>query len=137
MDTSNLSISNQDLINNSVKNSDNCDEDIFVFNSSEHSVNSARVKNNDNLTISDNVPSVEEDSRNSLVSNLDWRGKAIKESPVWCMDFCNDLIILGCADGRLEFWEASTGKLMVNYIFNLTTLKNINSLTDRRLFGKK
>ncbi|KAI8430672.1 hypothetical protein MSG28_000867 [Choristoneura fumiferana] len=42
-----------------------------------------------------------------------WRGRAVKDSPIWCMDFSNDLIILGCADGRLEFWEASSGKLMV------------------------
>ncbi|XP_073951659.1 SREBP cleavage activating protein [Choristoneura fumiferana] len=41
-----------------------------------------------------------------------WRGRAVKDSPIWCMDFSNDLIILGCADGRLEFWEASSGKLM-------------------------
>ncbi|CAG4942250.1 unnamed protein product [Colias eurytheme] len=45
------------------------------------------------------------------VTNLNWRSKPMKESPVWCMDYCNDLIILGCADGRLEFWEATSGKL--------------------------
>ncbi|XP_045509949.1 sterol regulatory element-binding protein cleavage-activating protein [Colias croceus] len=45
------------------------------------------------------------------VTNLNWRSKPMKESPVWCMDYCNDLIILGCADGRLEFWDATSGKL--------------------------
>ncbi|XP_077302118.1 SREBP cleavage activating protein isoform X2 [Arctopsyche grandis] len=29
---------------------------------------------------------------------------------IWCMDFADDLIVLGCSDGRLEFWEASTAK---------------------------
>ncbi|KOB76656.1 Uncharacterized protein OBRU01_05567 [Operophtera brumata] len=36
------------------------------------------------------------------MAGIEWSGKPVKESPVWCMDFCNDLIILGCADGRLE-----------------------------------
>ncbi|KAF4532599.1 hypothetical protein B566_EDAN013377 [Ephemera danica] len=29
--------------------------------------------------------------------------------PVWCMDCQENLVVLGCANGRLEFWEASTG----------------------------
>lgn len=35
-------------------------------------------------------------------------------SPVWCMDYVDNLIVIGCADGRLEFWEGTTGKLKVN-----------------------
>lgn len=50
----------------------------------------------------------------SLIGDLDWQGRAVNESPVWCMDFCNDLIILGCADGRLEIWDANSGKLKVS-----------------------
>lgn len=112
MDTSNLNISSNH-IDDSVKNSDKSDEDIFVFNSSENSVN---THSNSSKTLSDHGRHGRsmEDVSHENVSNLDWRGKAVKESPVWCMDFCNDLIILGCADGRLEFWEASTGKLMVS-----------------------
>ncbi|CAG9769082.1 unnamed protein product [Ceutorhynchus assimilis] len=34
-----------------------------------------------------------------------------KLSSVWCMDYVDNLIIIGCADGRLEFWEATTQKL--------------------------
>ncbi|VVD04138.1 unnamed protein product [Leptidea sinapis] len=41
----------------------------------------------------------------------DWRARPFGDSPVWCADFCNDLIVLGCADGRLEFWEATSSKL--------------------------
>lgn len=119
MDTSNLNISSNH-IDNSVKNSDKSDEDIFVFNSSENSVN---THNNSSKTFSDNGRSME-DVTNENLSNMDWRGKAVRESPVWCMDFCNDLIILGCADGRLEFWEASTGKLMVS-IVNPLSLVNV------------
>lgn len=35
-------------------------------------------------------------------------------SPVWCMDYVDNLIVVGCADGRLEFWEGTTGKLKVS-----------------------
>lgn len=34
-----------------------------------------------------------------------------KLSSVWCMDYVDNLISIGCADGRLEFWEATTSKL--------------------------
>lgn len=119
MDTSNLNISNQDL-NNSVKNSDVCDEEIFIFNSSENSVTPDRNRCNNKLTLSDNRLTVDEDVGETIGSNLDWRAKSIKESPVWCMDFCNDLIILGCSDGRLEFWEASSGKLMASICINIS-----------------
>lgn len=36
-----------------------------------------------------------------------------KLSPIWCMDYLDNLIVLGCADGRLEFWEGTTGKFKV------------------------
>lgn len=34
--------------------------------------------------------------------------------PIWCIDYTDNLIVLGCASGRLEFWEGTTGKLKVN-----------------------
>lgn len=34
-------------------------------------------------------------------------------SPIWCLDYLDNLIVIGCADGRLEFWEATTGNLKV------------------------
>lgn len=30
--------------------------------------------------------------------------------PIWCMDCIDNLIVIGCADGRLEFWEGTTAK---------------------------
>lgn len=30
--------------------------------------------------------------------------------PIWCLDCHENLIVVGCASGRLEFWEGSTGK---------------------------
>lgn len=38
-------------------------------------------------------------------------------SPIWCMDFVDNLVVVGCADGRLEFWEGSTGKLKVSFVY--------------------
>ncbi|GLH11360.1 F-box/WD repeat-containing protein 7 [Gryllus bimaculatus] len=31
--------------------------------------------------------------------------------PIWCLDCHENLIAIGCASGRIEFWEGSTGKL--------------------------
>ncbi|XP_017876182.1 sterol regulatory element-binding protein cleavage-activating protein [Ceratina calcarata] len=30
--------------------------------------------------------------------------------PIWCMDYQENLIVVGCANGNLEFWEGTTGK---------------------------
>lgn len=38
---------------------------------------------------------------------------AIRNSPVWCLDYLDNLIVIGCANGRLEFWEGTTGELKV------------------------
>lgn len=35
-------------------------------------------------------------------------------SQIWCIDYLNNLIVAGCADGRLEFWEVNTNKLKVS-----------------------
>ncbi|XP_041986621.1 sterol regulatory element-binding protein cleavage-activating protein [Aricia agestis] len=68
---------------------------------------------------------------------LDWRSRAIQESPIWCMDFCNDLIILGCADGRLEFWEASTGKLLCVWWFPATRVDGVGVSHVKALAGAR
>ncbi|OXU21849.1 hypothetical protein TSAR_009631 [Trichomalopsis sarcophagae] len=31
-------------------------------------------------------------------------------SSIWCMDYQENLIVIGCANGSLEFWEGTTGK---------------------------
>lgn len=35
-------------------------------------------------------------------------------SQIWCIDYLDNLIVAGCADGRLEFWEVNTNKLKVS-----------------------
>jgi len=34
-------------------------------------------------------------------------------SAIWCMDYQENLIVVGCANGSLEFWEGTTGKFKV------------------------
>ncbi|XP_014205675.1 sterol regulatory element-binding protein cleavage-activating protein [Copidosoma floridanum] len=37
--------------------------------------------------------------------------KASADVPtIWCMDYQENLIVIGCANGSLEFWEGTTGK---------------------------
>ncbi|XP_015600062.1 sterol regulatory element-binding protein cleavage-activating protein isoform X2 [Cephus cinctus] len=31
-------------------------------------------------------------------------------SPIWCIDYQENLIVVGCANGSLEFWEGTTGR---------------------------
>ncbi|CAH2035548.1 unnamed protein product, partial [Iphiclides podalirius] len=80
-----------------------CNGGVFVFSSSAESASVLR-DNRNNGKVGSRTDCGDEGSAP--------RTRAVSESPVWCMDFCDDLVILGCADGRLELWEASTGKLM-------------------------
>lgn len=48
------------------------------------------------------------------VNGLNYSQK-FKPSPVWALDFTDNLIVIGCACGRLEFWEATTGSLRTIY----------------------
>lgn len=34
---------------------------------------------------------------------------------IWCMDYQENLIVVGCANGSLEFWEGTTGRFKVRY----------------------
>lgn len=70
------------------------------------------------------------DGRQSFVSreggsNLGEDGESLKDStyaPVWCMDCQNNLIVVGCANGQIEIWEASSGKHKVSTILIICTL---------------
>lgn len=84
---------------------------------------------NDNLYRIDNKMV---NSDTNCVSNLDWKNKVIEESPIWCMDYCNDLIILGCADGRLEFWEVTNCKLMCVWWNTHGVVESSRSVTQVR-----
>lgn len=62
------------------------------------------------------------ESINSL--NISKKPKATyNTSPIWSLDFIDNLIVIGCADGRLEFWEGTTGSFKCIYQ-NESTLGN-------------
>lgn len=53
------------------------------------------------------------ESINSLT--LSTSSKSYNTSPIWALDFIDNLIVIGCADGRLEFWEGTTGSFKCIY----------------------
>nr|CAI5846666.1 unnamed protein product [Callosobruchus analis] len=75
---------------------------------------------NENQRNCDDRDLVNRDSNNSNIvtrfdrelsgsGSLDF--KNCKLSPIWCLDYFDNLIVVGCADGRLEFWDATTANL--------------------------
>lgn len=36
-------------------------------------------------------------------------------SAIWCMDYQENLVVVGCANGNLEFWEGTTGRFKVRH----------------------
>lgn len=62
-------------------------------------------------------------SNNKLVLNGVCNGDCAGESvlpSIWCIDYIDNLIVIGCSNGRIEFWEGTTGKFKVNFLFNST-----------------
>ncbi|EDV98177.1 GH22819 [Drosophila grimshawi] len=41
--------------------------------------------------------------------------RKLHTSPVWCLDYFDNLIAVGCANGRVELWEAPAGVLKCAY----------------------
>ncbi|XP_055531679.1 sterol regulatory element-binding protein cleavage-activating protein [Wyeomyia smithii] len=62
------------------------------------------------------------------------RKKIYQTSPIWCLDFLDNLIVIGCADGRLEFWEGTTGNF--KGIYEAENTRN-NGVTNIKLTGDK
>ncbi|KXJ69369.1 hypothetical protein RP20_CCG027398 [Aedes albopictus] len=62
------------------------------------------------------------------------RKKTYQPSPIWCLDFLDNLIVIGCADGRLEFWEGTTGNFKCIYETEHTLN---NGVTNIKLAGDK
>lgn len=55
------------------------------------------------------------ESINSLNLNNSSSKSSYNTSPIWALDFIDNLIVIGCADGRLEFWEGTTGSFKCIY----------------------
>lgn len=56
--------------------------------------------------------------------------KKSEMSAIWCLDYMDNLIVIGCADGKIEFWESTTGALKVTIISELS----ISILSNQFLF---
>ncbi|KAK9879461.1 hypothetical protein WA026_006532 [Henosepilachna vigintioctopunctata] len=77
------------------------------------------------------------DSNESSSSEFD-KGRF---SQIWCMDYLDNLVVLGCADGHMEFWEGTTARLKCIYNedsdrVGITHIKILGSrVVAARLFG--
>ncbi|XP_014474392.1 PREDICTED: sterol regulatory element-binding protein cleavage-activating protein [Dinoponera quadriceps] len=50
------------------------------------------------------------DSASSSISTEQTTQVSHATSVIWCMDYQENLIVAGCANGSLEFWEGTTGR---------------------------
>uniref|UniRef100_W4VSE5 Sterol regulatory element-binding protein cleavage-activating protein n=1 Tax=Corethrella appendiculata TaxID=1370023 RepID=W4VSE5_9DIPT len=73
-------------------------------------------------------------SNDSLQTGCVDNRKIYNMSPIWCIDFLDNLIVIGCADGRLEFWEGTTGNFKCIYESEST---HNNGVTNIKLAGDK
>lgn len=59
-------------------------------------------------------------------------------SPIWALDFIDNLIAIGCADGRLEFWEGTTGSIKCIYQFESSLVNGVaDGITHLKLAQNK
>lgn len=81
----------------------------------------AKNKEQKRLSFSDNHPfnSGRESSGGSTSDSGTIKCANGTLQPIWCVEYLDNLIVIGCADGRLEFWEATTGRLKVILMHNL------------------
>lgn len=65
-----------------------------------------------------------EQGASEVVPNVN--GENVYVAQIWCMDYMDNLIAIGCSNGQIEFWEGTTGKLKVRLKFlKLPILCNI------------
>lgn len=54
------------------------------------------------------------DRSNMQIAEYDDRAeKKTTTTAIWCLDFLNNLIAVGCGNGKMEFWETPSGTLKV------------------------
>ena len=66
-------------------------------------------RKNESVYFANNVNHVSND-RCTTVAN------SSRNVPIWCIDCKDNIVVLGCVDGCLEFWEGSTGIMKVTYV---------------------
>lgn len=70
-------------------------------------------------------------------ANTKLREKERNLSPIWCLDYVDYLIVIGCADGRLEFWEGITGNLKVSCIDDFKNITFVNYVCKITRLGSR
>lgn len=73
------------------------------------------LPDNNNLKLHHHNGSCSSESLNSNNSSQLTRATSDLVSPIWSLDFVDNLVAIGCADGRLEFWEGTTGSFKCIY----------------------
>ncbi|CAO1392652.1 unnamed protein product [Diamesa tonsa] len=116
---------------NDLVNDGNCN------NTNSNVINKTNVQrsnslNNNNDTDSDNVRSSENITKSTI--SLDTKSQYYSSSPIWSLDFIDNLIVIGCADGRIEFWEGTTGYFKCIYE---TDSGNSSGVTHIKLAGDR
>lgn len=66
----------------------------------------------------------------------DFRVSGKNYSPVWCIDYLDNLVAVGCANGRIEFWEIPTGRLKCIYQDDKQGVTHIILTGNRVIAGK-
>lgn len=56
-------------------------------------------------------------------------------SPIWCLDFQDNLIVIGCGCGRIEFWEGMSGNFKC--LFEPEAVTHNSGVTNIKLVGDK
>ncbi|KAL3831431.1 hypothetical protein ACJMK2_023182 [Sinanodonta woodiana] len=64
------------------------------------------------------------------LSLLDQDSK-VKSDTIWCLTCRQNLVVAGCGDGRIEFWDVSSGILKCVYAENGSGVTAINFVSDR------
>lgn len=88
--------------------------------------------NNNHINVNKLANGTSSESINSLTPP--GASKAYNTSPIWALDFIDNLIVIGCADGRMEFWEGTTGSFKCIYQTDAT---HGNGVTHIKLASDK
>jgi hypothetical protein len=121
--------SNEDIKNEFQRQFDKYFEPVRI--SKTNVDNEYLTTDNNNLKLHNGSCSSESLSSNNSLTKANNNSNA---SPIWSLDFIDNLVAIGCADGRIEFWEGTTGSFKCIYQ-NETTIGN--GVTHMKLASDK
>lgn len=102
------------LKDNDLKDESEVDGNHFILNESLV-CNNETEKNEKRYSLPISCENTNNLSNSNYVSefcnNCEGSGKNVP--PIWCLDCLDNLIVVGCSNGRIEFWECITGRFKV------------------------